>query len=1125
MAQDKKKKAKAGKGVKATKAAEPQQPGLLVAPPATADEAEQLLTVNVYLDCASLEKLSFVPSDPSSSVLERLNDATLIEALLPSPDTVITKDFFVDIVIVDDLYNDKEVRVHIARIREFLSNFSSAVVTNGFGVAESFSLCFVSDLLPQSFTSDENGNSVEKPNSDVIAKSNGSSNYVNPFESYDFDAPIPTSLANFVPENYSTSPIKCLELFSLSPWNPPPYDRKLAGDVMYLLAKTVEHATLHITCSVSGFYISNSTTETFDPTPHQTPHHNHSLPALLSAASPFFSTNFTEIQDRTYHRHPFEYVITNTPSYPWVVNVNQTIHTSDPSRSLDQALAAPDLASFRDWNEELQSARELPTPTVQDRLMRDQSIQKTYAEFADAATMGAMAVVDRCVAPLNPTDSMAAQIFIHNNIFFSFADDTRDQFVGVGGGEAARVVAKKDVLGVQALSNVSNEIFTLGTVVVDYKGMRIVAQSIVPGILKRSVADTPTVVYGSVDQGKEVAFDNEFHVAVAKVARTLHFEEHEVLDGKGSKGNIYTSLESKGIKGDDGRLYLLDLYRVTPTDIAFLDEADKDGLPAYPHRMALLRKELIEAFVEQNLKICLTQARAKVDEAIPRAKDGKLENPPDYDDQLESALTSAMAKFEYRFNMDAFSPLTTTSTEAQQNVRDASRFLTNTVIPSLIVELVDTPTRIPLDGAALTKYLHSRGINLRYLGKIAKIFESIRGYRVEYIKTLAVQEMVARGAKHVLRRLMRGAASFQMRECVATFLNCLVGDGIAADELKVHKSVTSAAAHRGVEGGDWKKASRESVWREVREEVKRRFRYQVGEGWLGRTVPLVRSVCRMVGIQIVARDYGFGSGGVRFEVADIVNVYPVVTVAEPKATFGDEVWEHAQMNLNQGSRDMAVQLMVEASTIYEQVYGPVHPECCRIYANLAMVYFQNEEIDIAKEFQRKAVIVAERTAGVDDADTLQQYMNLAYFEFVSGNVDIGLLYMRHALKYWELLSAEHRHPDLASADSNIAAMLQKQFPTNPQALKFHERAVSTNAELLGKEHLGTLAAGESLARAYVTAHELRRALEVQRGVYKSMLAKFGKENERTKEAEALLRKITQHAVSDAMDKQAEKEKE
>lgn len=43
---------------------------------------------------------------------------------------------------------------------------------------------------------------------------------------------------------------------------------------------------------------------------------------------------------------------------------------------------------------------------------------------------------------------------------------------------------------------------TIGTVVVDYRGVRVIAQTIIPGILEKNQEES--IVYGSNDNGKTV---------------------------------------------------------------------------------------------------------------------------------------------------------------------------------------------------------------------------------------------------------------------------------------------------------------------------------------------------------------------------------------------------------------------------------------------------------------------------------------------------------------------------------------------------------------------------------------------------------------------------------------------
>ena len=52
------------------------------------------------------------------------------------------------------------------------------------------------------------------------------------------------------------------------------------------------------------------------------------------------------------------------------------------------------------------------------------------------------------------------------------------------------------------------ELFTLGTVMVDYCGYRVVCQTIIPGLLQRE--QDSAVVYGSIDTGKSVCTEERF---------------------------------------------------------------------------------------------------------------------------------------------------------------------------------------------------------------------------------------------------------------------------------------------------------------------------------------------------------------------------------------------------------------------------------------------------------------------------------------------------------------------------------------------------------------------------------------------------------------------------------------
>eukprot|EP01114_Cavostelium_apophysatum_P000696 TRINITY_DN10635_c0_g1_i1.p2 TRINITY_DN10635_c0_g1~~TRINITY_DN10635_c0_g1_i1.p2 ORF type:complete len:129 (+),score=27.64 TRINITY_DN10635_c0_g1_i1:403-789(+) len=111
------------------------------------------------------------------------------------------------------------------------------------------------------------------------------------------------------------------------------------------------------------------------------------------------------------------------------------VHRYDLNRYEDAHSAAFETdGQFRDWNEEFQSSKELSKDkSVRERVIRDHAIIKVNNDFVEAATKGAIAVINRTVPPLNPLDPKPIQMYIYNNILFSFAVETKDRYEEVEG--------------------------------------------------------------------------------------------------------------------------------------------------------------------------------------------------------------------------------------------------------------------------------------------------------------------------------------------------------------------------------------------------------------------------------------------------------------------------------------------------------------------------------------------------------------------------------------------------------------------------------------------------------------------------------------------------------------------
>ena len=99
-------------------------------------------------------------------------------------------------------------------------------------------------------------------------------------------------------------------------------------------------------------------------------------------------------------------------------------------------------------------------------------------------------------------------------------------------------------------------LYTLGTVVVDYRGYRVTAQSIIPGILERE--QEQSVVYGSIDFGKTVVTHPKYMDLLQKAGSQLKILPHTVINGKDEevKKTEYTASSRMKILRENTHIYI-----------------------------------------------------------------------------------------------------------------------------------------------------------------------------------------------------------------------------------------------------------------------------------------------------------------------------------------------------------------------------------------------------------------------------------------------------------------------------------------------------------------------------------------------------------------------------------------
>ncbi|KAG0377480.1 Intracellular distribution of mitochondria [Mortierella sp. AD032] len=1025
----------------------------------------------------------------------------------------ITPDSELDLVLNN--YTEREARIHVNRLRDLLAGPAKLNI-NAVGIDPAMS--FLSTVSGHIEETPVDNSTYETAPTTVFSK---------------FDVNVSAALSDFVPKGLERTPVQCVKSIALSGWNPPPHHLRLRGDLMYLIVTTLEGETVQITSTATGFHVNKSTSNNFDPNPRQDSKaaNDHSLIVLLEKVSPMFATNFKKLQEFITRHHMLEVlpVTTAQPAYPWAIQPSP--HTFDPTRPSEAYLnyGTDSVDSLRDWNDELQSHRELPRTNLQERVMRDRFLNKINSDFAEAAVRGAMDVVNGNVVALNPLEPEESHMYVYNNIFFSKGFDGRNTFEKLGGDDAAHVATGKDLEGVRTLNGVDVEgLYTLGTVVVDYKGVRVVAQSIVPGIFRQQ--EESSIVYGSVDNGPQVKSDEKFHEILGQAAKALHMAEHSVEDGEGKSTNLWTSFDTKGLMGADGRRYLLDLYRLNPVDIEFLenDIAAKDNIPEYPHKLTLMRPELMLFFWEHKLRAWVQeraleiQKRAEEKKASEGDKEATAESSEEKKEEETKEESSPeddvnILDFDLSFNVDAFTSVKTPAdsadakTQQEQIVREASKFLRENVINVLLQDFTAYVVS-PIDGGSLTKAMHRRGINMRYLGRIANLAKESKGLALVHIHYLAMQEMVVRSVKRIIRKAVRGLPTTHIADCIAHILNCLLGQELNA----------SPVATLAQDGHAYAAFTPESLREAIQAEVLLRYRFELPEKFVEniakeKKIPLLRDVCLRAGIQIEARDYIFSP------LSESTTPEPIAAAAVEPTTVGkkgakqDKNHDKQSRKVakskkrattfepNDGHRQLGLELLLESLALHEQTYGFLHPETARCYQALAMIYYHADDKEVALDFQRKAVIVSERTQGVDSPEALHNYLNLGLFEHASGRTLTALKYLKHAIQYWDLIYGKG-HPDSSTADNNVAVMLQSLRDFDNSCV-FFERAKATQELAHGKEHTNLANCHHVLAKAYALKGDFETSVKEEQLAYDMYLKLVGAEDMRTKEADVWLQEL------------------
>uniref|UniRef100_A0A8C1SCI3 Clustered mitochondria protein homolog n=1 Tax=Cyprinus carpio TaxID=7962 RepID=A0A8C1SCI3_CYPCA len=963
--------------------------------------------------------------------------------------------------VVEEPYNFREVRIHLRHIRDLLKSLD---LTDGYNGVEGSSPSFLSCVTEECQEGDGLKQMSCSPPDHILP---GSKERL---------------LVPLLPHTNSGKSSGCLKVLTMSSWNPPPGNRKMHGDLMYLNVVTMEDRHFSITASSRGFYVNQGST------------------------------------------HPFERIATPFQVFSWTAPALD--HTMDCVRAEDVSSFClgyeehvPALA--RDWNEELQTTRELPRKTVTDRLMRDRAVFKANSDFVSTATRGAMAVVDGNVMPINPSEEPRQQMFIWSNIVFSLGFDVRDQYRDLGGEAAAHAAPVLDLNGVRAYWAVDQEgLFLIGTVVIDYRGYRVTAQTIVPGILERD--QEQSVVYGSIDFGKTVVSDDRYLELLDKPSKKLRVQRHLVLNKDDTAVELRSSVEHKGIVGNDGRRYILDLLFTFPPDLNFLPVEGEDlnpvcqqlGFPKlHPHRLVCLRQELIDAFVEHRYQIFM--------ETVSRSTE--------HDREITKAVGTSAIKCDPITTPQL--PSTTESTEdiqkQKQQLKDAAVFLISNQIAAFTKSCLDH-TSMPLDGVTLTEALHQHGINIRYLGTVLEYIEKIpQKERLDHVYRIALCELITRCAKHLFKTYLLAVEPSALSASVSHFLNCVLSSFAEARVIQQNDKLASRRRSR-------RRRSRASVgstvtscsnltptdlWGAIKAEAQEYYHYSLPCGSVEEAVDkcrlqritLLREIAIKTGIQILLREYHFDSEHkTLFTEEDILNIFPIVKHISPRSSDALYLLRCGQSRVQQGCLKEGCELISQALGLFTNVYGALHQDVCICLRLLGRIHYILGDYAEALSHQQRAVLISERVLGIEHPNTIQEYKHLGLYCFAVGQ-PVTALRLLYRARYLMLLVCGEDHPEMALLDSKIGLVLHSVMACD-LSLKFLENALVLTSKYQGPSSLKLAQSHHLLAKVHESKGDFRAALTHEKERYGIYRKQVGEAHEKTQESSEYLKHLTHQAV-------------
>lgn len=569
-------------------------------------------------------------------------------------------------------------------------------------------------------------------------------------------------------------------------------------DSVYLEISTLENKTLYVTCNEHGFYLNNSHLQDgllyIDDTPNKVPCASFTLVGLLTQASHTFNERFTKLISQVIDSEPLLYFPSPEMSYNWLVQ-REKIENDDKENYYNYTFDKYIKENVdnnkilnrlnKEWNEEFFAFLDINfnNDPIQN-MTKEKLLFEFYTIFKRTAIEGVKLIREKKISPFTFFESPKTNEFyyMYSNIIFTVLEDSYMSNRTYSNDELKQsyLGSNLDLKHVNFLNKYRttfglNKLYTPLNCIIQYMGLRCHCQVLTPGVIFNS---DNLVCYGEGEEGV-IKFNDEFHQELEKLYKRINIKAVKIEDKNKNVATIYGNPEIKGVLGVDKRKYLFDMIHLLPRDLNYYKENDEKYNE--DNRGCLIRPEAVLKYKE---KLIINQ----IDKSTNQDK--KTENRTKIVKEIVDKINS---EIHFNANYGIITKKLKIIQEDQKeiendkaNLNQLANYLKEDLINGFLSEVIKEVENeaAPIDCHSLSEYLHSYGINCRYLGEIHK-----RIGKKNWLTALIERDIIRRSAKHLFNEILSNCPYYIINEVTCHFLNIIFAPRNLLNELDKKKVV------------------------------------------------------------------------------------------------------------------------------------------------------------------------------------------------------------------------------------------------------------------------------------------------------------------------------------------------